>query len=67
MKCHKSVLKHLEFEWSSLKCLNQSCDVLSGQKKKNCLVSENWLGENFFNHSPVPIVECISEYVFLVF
>ena len=34
--------------------------------KKSSLVSGNCLGENFFYNSPAHIVECVSQYIFLI-
>ena len=43
-----------------------SIEFIKLRPKKGSLVSRNWLDETFFYHSPACIVECVSEYVFLI-
>ena len=42
------------------------CFKFSLRPKKSSLVSRNWPGESFFYYLPAHIVECISEYIFLI-
>ena len=39
---------------------------LNNQAKKSSLVSGNRPGGDFFYHSPARIIECVSEYIFLI-
>ena len=43
---------------------NPQC--LNNQAKKSSLVSGNRPGGDFFYHSPARIIECVSEYIFLI-